>query len=153
MAELLISYIGLLTDRAPVYTGLTEAMKMRLRDRAMLNKLRCEVGHPQRTEGESDGDYIVRLNSIREDNVCATVRWLRFERMLGSGAYHGEMTVIRGGVEASGPRADVIHRMLEARTPLRFGMRAYARERKDADGILVHELLDVVTWDLVSEVP
>lgn len=113
--------------------------------------LRAEVGHPVREPGMSEQDYVRRILTIRESNVCAFHKeiWLDFDSVKDA---HGKPVIaIMSKVCPSGPHAAMLERAFEnGGENVCFSIRAFTRDVFQ-QGICKRILETIVTFDYVNE--
>lgn len=121
---------------------------MRRVDRAVV---RAEVGHPVKEPGMTENDYIRRVLTIRESNVCAFHKeiWLDFNSIKDK---NGKPVIaIMSRVFPSGPHAAMLERAFEnPGENVCFSIRAFTRDYMQG-GVMYRDLDTIVTFDYVNE--
>lgn len=121
---------------------------MRRVERAVV---RAEVGHPVKEPGMSENDYIRRVLTIRESNVCAFHKeiWLDFNSIKDK---NGKPVIaIMSRVCPSGPHAAMLERAFEnPGENVCFSIRAFTRDYMQG-GVMYRDLDTIVTFDYVNE--
>lgn len=113
--------------------------------------LRAENGHPVKTPGMSEKDYVRRVLTIDERNVCAYHKaiWLDFESIKDK---NGKPVIaIMSKLCPSGPHADMVERRLkQPGENVCWSIRSFTRDYMDR-GVYKRALETIVTFDLVNE--
>ena len=113
--------------------------------------LKCEVGHPVREPGMSDQDYIRRILTIREQNVCAFIKeiWLDFDNYRDkTGA---PMVAILAKIAPSGPHGAALKASFERPGEnVCFSIRSFTEDYMKF-GKCMRVLREIVTFDCVTE--
>lgn len=121
---------------------------MRRVERAVV---RAEVGHPVKEPGMSENDYIRRVLTIRESNVCAFHKeiWLDFNSIKDK---NGKPVIaIMSRVCPSGPHAAMLERAFEnPGENVCFSIRAFTRDYMQG-GVMYRDLDTIITFDYVNE--
>ena len=113
--------------------------------------LRAEVGHPVREPGMTENDFIRRVLTIRESNVCAFFKeiWLDFNSVKDNTGR--PVVAIMAKVCPSGPHGAMLERIFEQPGEnLCFSIRAFTKDFREG-GVYKRELETVVTFDYVNE--
>lgn len=112
--------------------------------------LRAELGHPKKLPGMSDRQFLERVLSIYEDNVCAHIRSVTL--LDGVKDPNGNSTVaVLGDVLPSGPHADVLKASLENPSEnVCFSVRSLTDDETIGGRTFKH-MRTIITWDYVNE--
>lgn len=113
--------------------------------------LKSEEGHPKRAPGMSDEDFIRRVLSIDERNVCAHISdvWLDFDNI--KGADGKPVIAIMGKIKPAGPHAAALEASYDnPHEDVCFSIRAFTEDKYVA-GCKQRTLVEVVTFDRVTE--
>lgn len=113
--------------------------------------LRGEVGHPKQLPGQSEDEYLVRILSIEEKNVCAhfSELWLDFDNYKDKNGK--PMVAIMALVAPSGPMGDFLQKQIDnPKENVCFSIRSLTEDRMRG-GIYERTLRTVVTFDYVNE--
>jgi hypothetical protein len=113
--------------------------------------LKSEEGHPKRVPGMTDADFIRRVLTIDERNVCAHISdvWLDFDSL--KDAQGRQIIAIMGKVKPAGPYGAALEASYEnPREDVCFSIRAFTEDRRYA-GVNQRTLIEVVTFDRVTE--
>lgn len=113
--------------------------------------LRGEVGHPQMQPGQSEDDYMMRILTIDERNVCAHFAELYLD-MNNFKSDNGEPIIaIMAKVGPSGPFGDMLAKKLKnSQENVCFSIRAFTSD-SNIRGRYTRVLKNVVTFDYVNE--
>lgn len=95
--------------------------------------IRGELSHPNRRAQESSKDYLARVFTINEENVCCSFRRIFVES-----------DSVKGALIPSGPWAKCFR---EIGVKLTFGIRAISSPQNNGSLKLAH----IVTFDLISD--
>jgi hypothetical protein len=113
--------------------------------------LRGEVGHPKQLPGQDEDDFLLRILSIEEKNVCAhfSELWLDFDNYKDKNGK--PMVAIMALVAPSGPMGDFLQKQLDnSKENVCFSIRSLTEDRMRG-GIYERTLRTVVTFDYVNE--
>lgn len=113
--------------------------------------LRGEVGHPKQLPGQDDDDYLMRILTIDEKNVCAhfSELWLDFDNYKDTNGK--PMVAIMALIAPSGPRADFLRAAFDnPKENVCFSIRSLTEDRMRS-GVYERTLRTVVTFDYVNE--
>lgn len=113
--------------------------------------LRGEVGHPQKAPRQSDDEYLMRILTIDEKNVCAhfSELWLDFDNYKDTNGK--PMIAIMGKVAPSGPFGGMLKASLDnPKENVCFSIRSLTEDVYKR-GIWERTLRNVVTFDYVNE--
>jgi hypothetical protein len=127
--------------------------------------LKSERGHPDRGNIRSDEEFLARVKTIDQANVCAHFSGLTLDfdlgkKMaatnpkfaLGPGGKQAVIVPIVGDVAPSGPHAAELQRSLD--NPLEnvaFSVRGFTENNRTPSGVTVRTLVEIVTFDNVVE--
>lgn len=113
--------------------------------------LKSELGHPKPLPGQSMESFAQRVMSIDEKNVCAHISevWLDYD---GVKDRNGKPIIaIMGKVKPAGPHASALEASYDnPKEDVCLSIRAFTNDVRQG-GVKHRELLEVVTWDVVSE--
>lgn len=113
--------------------------------------LRAEVGHPVMEPGMTENDFIRRVLTIRESNVCAFHKeiWLDFDSIKDKDGR--PVIAIMSRVAPSGPHGQMLEKMFaRGGENVCFSIRAFTTDRM-VGGVMQRKLDTVVTFDYVNE--
>lgn len=130
---------------------LFEDKSSQLMRRVKRGALRGEVGHPKQMPGMSDDDYLLRILTIDESNVCAhfSELWLDFDNYKDQNGK--PMVAIIGKVAPSGAHGDFLLKQLNnPKENVCFSIRSLTEDVYKR-GIWERTLKNVVTFDYVNE--
>lgn len=113
--------------------------------------LRGEVGHPQPLPGQSEDDYVMRILTIDEKNVCAHFA----ELFLNFNDFKGDdgkpIIAIMAKVAPSGPFGPMLKKAFDnTKENVCFSIRAFTSDNY-VKGRYTRVLKNVVTFDYVNE--
>ena len=112
--------------------------------------LRSEVGHPIRQPGMSDDDYIQRIMTIQESNVCAHLA----EIVLDFDSFKSEgdgLIAIMAKIAPSGPHGAALEKSFNnPNENVCFSIRAFTSDYVNR-GVTHRVLRNVITFDYVNE--
>ena len=112
--------------------------------------LRSEVGHPKQASGQNIDEYMQRVITIDERNVCAHIAevWLDFDNYKGP---NGSTVAIMGKVIPSGPYADMLEKSFNnPKENVCFSIRAFTSDY-NVRGVTNRVLKNIITFDYVNE--
>lgn len=112
--------------------------------------LRSEVGHPVKAHGQSMDDYMQRVLTINESNVCAHIAevYLDFDNFSGP---NGPIVAIMGKVIPSGPHAAMLEKSFSnPKENVCFSIRAFTHDYVSR-GVTHRVLKNIITFDYVNE--
>ncbi len=116
--------------------------------------LKGEVGHPKKLPGMSMDDYVNRILTIDEGNVCAHFKevWLDTEFGKKNPKYNNNALVaIMAKVKPTGPKADSLANSLANNSEnVCFSIRALTRDYHER-GQTYRVLQQIICWDNVNE--
>lgn len=113
--------------------------------------LKAEEGHPKRLPGMSDDEFIRRVLTIDERNVCAHIAdvWLDFDNV--KGADGKPVVAIMGKIKPSGPFAAALDASYDnPHEDVCFSIRSFTDDKYVA-GCKQRTLVEIVTFDRVTE--
>lgn len=113
--------------------------------------LKSEEGHPKRAAGMTDEDFIRRVLTIEERNVCAHISevWLDFHSLKDPSGHN--IIAIMGKVKPAGPMGPALEASYDnPKEDVCFSVRAFTEDRRVA-GVNQRTLVEVVTFDHVTE--
>lgn len=112
--------------------------------------LRSEVGHPIRQPGMSDDDYIQRIMTIVEANVCAHIAEIELDFNTFKNEGDG-LIAIMAKIAPSGPHAAMLERSFSnPNENVCFSIRAFTSDYTQR-GVVHRILRNVITFDYVNE--
>lgn len=116
--------------------------------------LKGELGHPKKLPGMSMEDYIQRIMSIEETNVCAHFADIELDPTYGrmNPEYRNpNLIAIIGRVKPAGPHAKVLADALaNPEEDVCFSIRALTRD-EFRNGRNERTLVQIICWDYVTE--
>jgi hypothetical protein len=116
--------------------------------------LKGEVGHPKRQPGMSMDDYVSRILSIDEGNVCAHFKevWLDTDFGKKNPKFNNNALVaIMAKVKPAGPKADSLANSLSNSSEnVCFSIRALTKDHYER-GQTYRVLQQIICWDNVAE--
>ena len=116
--------------------------------------LKAEVGHPKRLPGQSMDDYIRRILTIDESNICAHFRDVWLDTTFGQSRpdlKNPLAVAIMARVCPSGPKAFVLESAIKnTNENVCFSIRALTEDHTER-GITHRVLNTIVSFDLVNE--
>lgn len=111
-----------------------------------------ECGHPKPLPGQSTREFLQRVISIEETNVCCHFRDVHLETDHSKNPSGKPVVLVIGSVKPTGPKGPALKEALENRHEnVCFSIRSLTNDYTRRDGILQKELKTVVTWDWVTE--
>lgn len=125
-------------------------LQRRIKERA----LRGEAGHPRRTPGMSDDQWIHRLHDIVEDKICVYWAEIGLDENYGRNNPHlnrPAMVGIMARYRPGGIGAQMLERDLaDPEANVSFSIRAFSSPFSRM-GKRFYDLQTIVTWDYVNE--
>lgn len=116
--------------------------------------LKGEVGHPKRQPGMSLDDYVTRILTIDETNVCChfTEIWLDTDYGKNHPEFkNNDLVAIMGKIRPSGPKGDFLRQAFENQGEnVCFSIRSMTRDYYQK-GTTFREIQNVLTFDFVTE--
>lgn len=116
--------------------------------------LKGELGHPKKAPGMSNDDYINRILTVEETNVCCHYKevWLDEEYGKKNPELNNPKLVgVMAKIKPSGPHADALKASLENQDEnVCFSVRAFTEDYYQR-GQCFRILRNLVTWDNVTE--
>lgn len=123
-----------------------------LRRRINNGQLRGEMGHPKKLPGMSEQDYLQRILTIEETNVCCHFSevWIDFNSVKDKETGRPIVT-FRAKVKPSGPKGQYLKEMLDdPKQNVAFSVRSLTMNKQV--GFRQHkDFTQIVTWDYVNE--
>ncbi len=113
--------------------------------------LRGEYGHPKRSAGESDREFMVRVNSLHEQAICCHFKeiWLDFDLLKTKD--DAGIIAIMGKVKPSGAFGPALEKSFQNKDEnVCFSIRSFTEDFVIA-GQHKKILKEIVTWDYVNE--
>ncbi len=135
------------------YNGARELFEesSQLMRRVKRGALRGEVGHPQPLPGQSEDDYLLRILTIDERNVCAHFSELYLDTQNFKGEDSSPIIAIMAKVTPSGPFGPMLEKKLNnSQENVCFSIRAFTSDSY-VKGRYTRVLKNVVTFDYVNE--
>lgn len=114
--------------------------------------LRAEMGHPKKSLGMRQHEYVDRLLRIEETLVCGTWRkiWLSNEDIKDN--LGRKIIPIMGSIYPSGPYKDsLVHGFESPGEQVCFSIRSFTNDTPRPDGTMLKKLLNIITFDYVNE--
>lgn len=116
--------------------------------------LKAEYGHPSRSPGMTDDDYIRRIITIDERNVCAAFKDISLDLEYGKNnpeLQNPSAIAILAKIKPTGPMGDYLKKSLDsAGENVCFSIRALTKDYYSG-GKMIRVLNTIVTFDLVNE--
>ena len=111
-----------------------------------------EVGHPKRLPGQSYQQYLQRVLSIEETQVCCHFKEITLEHNGYKDKEGRPVVAIMGQVRPTGPHGDALARALENKHEnVCFSLRSLSMDHFDQTGTLIKNIRTIVTFDWVTE--
>lgn len=112
--------------------------------------LKGESGHPKKLPGMSADDYIRRVLTIEETNVCCHFKEIWLDESFGrqNPQYRNNALVaVKAKIKPSGPRGEALRASLENKNEnVCFSIRAFTKDYYQR-GQTIRVLDQIVTWD------
>lgn len=122
-----------------------------LQRRVNRGTLRAELGHPKFLPGMTKEQFVQRILTIYEENVCAHIRKVTVQTDGFFGDDGTPCIGILGEVKGSGPHAGVVEASLDNPSENScWSIRAFTDDYRDR-GQVNRVLRNIVTWDFVNE--
>lgn len=113
--------------------------------------LKCEVGHPVMEPGMTEQQYIRRILTIRETNVCAFIKEIELDFDNYRDKTGAPMVAIIGKIAPTGPFGPALREALERPGEnVCFSIRSFTEDYLQR-GKCMRILREVVTFDWVTE--
>ena len=115
--------------------------------------LKAEVGHPERSPGMTDKEYLQRVLKIDEDNVCAHIKkvTLDYEAAKGISELNNDAVVIIGDVKPNGIKASILQDDIDdPNINVAFSVRSLTMDTVQR-GVVIKHFTNIVCWDKVIE--
>lgn len=116
--------------------------------------VKAEMGHPKRLPGMSTDDFISRLMTIEETNICAHIAevWLDFDFGKNNPKFNNpDLIAIMAKVKPSGPHAAAMKASFDnPKENVCFSIRALTRDYYQK-GKTYRVLESIMTWDAIVE--
>ena len=116
--------------------------------------LKSEVGHPKRVPGMTDSQYMTRILTIEETNVCAHIKevWLDFDFGKNNPEYGSpELVAIMGKVKPAGTQGEALKKALENKSEnVCFSIRSLTKDYEQ-NRQRYRVLFTIVAFDWVIE--
>lgn len=116
--------------------------------------LKGEMGHPKRAPGMSMEDYLSRVLTIEETNVCCHFKEVWLDEAYGRNNPHLKspaMVAIMAKIKPSGPMGPALQASLESSSEnVCFSIRSLSRDYVER-GKYYKVLQQIVGWDCVTE--
>lgn len=116
--------------------------------------LKGEVGHPKRAQGMSMDDYVHRILTIEETNVCCHFKEIWLDESYGKmnpQFKNPGLVAIMAKVKPSGPKGDWLKKAFDNKDEnVCFSIRALTRDFFER-GQCYRVLQQICTWDNVNE--
>ena len=156
--ELIIGGLNTFNSAGEYYTlnGAEELFKQSsiFQRRVANGNLKGEVGHPKRLPGMSMDDYVNRILTVEETNVCAHFKevWLDFDFGKKNPKFNNvALVAIMAKVKPTGPKADSLANSLaNSGENVCFSIRALTRDYYER-GQTYRVLQQIICWDNVTE--
>jgi hypothetical protein len=116
--------------------------------------LKAEFGQPRRLPGQTVDDYLKRVLTIEETNVCAHFKSIWLDTTYGAKnpqLNNPAAVAILAQLKPAGPKGNFLKEALEDPCQnVYFAFRALVKKH-DCHGQICCSLTNIVTWDFVSE--
>jgi hypothetical protein len=113
---------------------------------------RGECGHPKPLPGMSTRDFLQRVMTIEETNVCCHFRNVRLETQEVKDKNGRPVVAVIGEVKPSGPKGEFLKESLENEDEnVCFSVRSLTNDHMAPNGVLQKNIKTIVTWDWVVE--
>lgn len=113
---------------------------------------RGECGHPKPLPGMTTRDFLQRVMTIEETNVCCHFRSVRLETQSVKDKSGRPVVAVIGEVKPSGPRGEFLKEALENEDEnVCFSVRSLTNDHMSSTGVLQKNIKTIVTWDWVNE--
>lgn len=111
-----------------------------------------EWGHPKKNPMMTREQYLERILSIYEENVCNHIRSIDIRENVVTRAEHGKPIVgVYGSIKPCGPRGDCLEEALtNPDINSCFSVRSITFDQRRG-GRLIKEMRECITWDYVLE--
>lgn len=120
--------------------------------RILSNKLYSELGHPKRIPGMGRDEYLQRILTVYEANVCNHIRMIELQEEVTRAEGGKPVVVTYGEVKPFGPMGEIAEESLSSPDiNTCYSIRSITFDQRDSWGRLVKKLMEVATWDLVLE--
>lgn len=111
-----------------------------------------ECGHPKPLPGQSTREFLQRVMSIEETNVCCHIRDVRLDMQSVKDRHGRPVVSVIGSVRPTGPKGPALREALENRHEnVCFSVRSLTRDHIKTSGVLQKDIKTIVTWDWVTE--
>lgn len=112
---------------------------------------RAEYGHPKKSPGMTDREFLSRILTIHEDKVCCHIKEVYIDRNSVKGPDGKPVVAIIGKVKPSGPYGQVLKEQLENPSEnVCFSIRSLTKDIFDGR-VNRKNLMQVICWDYVNE--
>jgi hypothetical protein len=116
------------------------------------NKCYSELGHPKKEPGMTRDQYLQRILTIYENNVCNHIRSIDLIKESTRAENGNPVVVTYGEVKPFGPHGEVVEESLSSPDiNTCYSIRSITFDQKDSWGRLIKKLMEVVNWDFVLE--
>lgn len=116
------------------------------------NKCYSELGHPKQVPGMTRDQYLQRILTIYENNVCNHIRSIDLKEEVTRAEGGKPVVVTYGEVKPFGPHGEVAEESLTSPDiNTCYSIRSITFDQRDGWGRLVKKLMEVVNWDFVLE--
>ena len=115
--------------------------------------LKSETGHPKFEPGMTQDMFFSRVGRIEETKVCAHIRDLELVYTKDDSEFPGSpMVIVYGWIKPTGPFADALQKALDNPDEnIAFSIRSYTKDYTKPNGITYKDILQIHTWDWVTE--
>lgn len=112
---------------------------------------RAEYGHPKMLPGMSQRDFLSRIMTIYEENVCAHIKEVVIDYSSLKDEHGKPIIAIIGKVKPMGPRGpDLLASLQNPNENVCFSVRSLTDDVY-VGGVLRKHIRSIVTWDYVNE--
>lgn len=114
--------------------------------------LRAENGHPKFQSGMTEDDYIARILTIDEDNVCGHFSEINLDFDNFKESNGSKIIGIVGKVAPSGKLSYILEKALNnPKENVCFSIRAFTEDSRGLNNLRTRTLRTIVTFDYVNE--
>jgi len=113
--------------------------------------LKAECGHPKKSPAMSMRDWLNRVMSLEETNICCHIAdvWLDYQNVKDENGR--PIVAIMGKIKPAGPRGPALKEALDnPRENVCFSIRSLTDDRRE-NGVIVKYLNTIVAFDWVTE--
>lgn len=154
--EMIVGAVAMENSAGQFYEGGDDVLALfgpgsSLHRRISNGQCRAELGHPKKEPGMSMNDYVQRILSIEEKNVCAHFKSVRLDSNLMKDDKGNPVIATIAMVKPSGPQGTFLKESMENHEEnVAFSIRSLTANRI-VGGRMHKKLQTVVGWDQVNE--